>query len=247
MKTLSKLNKKQPVTVFLRLFLMVLIIISASCKENKESKEAEPMTEEQLIAKAKEIKDSDPEKYVLLGQFDNPANPKIHETTTGPEIWRDTDGKIDILVAGVGTGGTITGTSRYIKLTEGKQIQSIAVEPTDSPVISQKVSGEELTPGPHKIQGIGAGFIPGNLDLEMVDGVEKVSNEDSMAMAHRLMKEEGILAGISSGAAVAAAKRLAENPENSGKVIVVILPSSAERYLSSALFSDTFTEKELVQ
>jgi len=199
------------------------------------------------IAKAQEIKDSDPEKYVLLGQFDNPANPKIHEKTTGPEIWRDTNGDIDILVAGVGTGGTITGISRYIKLTKSKAIQSIAVEPTDSPVISQKLAGEELKPGPHKIQGIGAGFIPGNLDLEMIDGVEQVSNNDSMTMAHRLMKEEGILAGISSGAAVVAAKRLAELPENSGKVIVAILPSSAERYLSSALFSDSFSEKELVQ
>jgi len=199
------------------------------------------------IAKAQEIKDSDPDKYVLLGQFDNPANPAIHEKTTGPEIWRDTDGKIDILVAGVGTGGTITGISRYLKLTQGKAISSIAVEPTDSPVISQKLAGETLQPGPHKIQGIGAGFIPGNLDLSMVDGVEQVSNDDSMAMSHRLMKEEGILAGISSGAAVVAAKRLAELPENSGKVIVAILPSSAERYLSSALFSDSFSDKELVQ
>jgi len=198
------------------------------------------------IAKAQEIKDSDPEKYVLLGQFDNPANPAIHEKTTGPEIWRDTDGKIDIFVAGVGTGGTITGTSRYLK-SQGKAISSIAVEPTDSPVISQKLAGEELKPGPHKIQGIGAGFIPGNLDLTILDGVEKVTNDDSMAMAHRLMKEEGILAGISSGAAIVAAKRLAELPENSGKVIVAILASSAERYLSSPLFSDTFSDKELVQ
>jgi len=199
------------------------------------------------IARAQEIKDSDPDKYVLLGQFDNPANPAIHEKTTGPEIWRDTDGKIDILVAGVGTGGTITGISRYLKLTQGKAISSIAVEPADSPVISQKIAGEALQPGPHKIQGIGAGFIPGNLDLTMVDGVEQVSNDDSMAMSHRLMKEEGILAGISSGAAIVAAKRLAELPENSGKVIVAILPSSAERYLSSALFSDSFSDKELVQ
>ncbi|MBL4823510.1 MAG: cysteine synthase A [Colwellia sp.] len=199
------------------------------------------------IAKAQEIKDSDPDKYVLLGQFDNPANPAIHEKTTGPEIWRDTDGKIDILVAGVGTGGTITGISRYLKLTQGKAISSIAVEPTDSAVISQKLAGKALQPGPHKIQGIGAGFIPGNLDLDMIDGVEQVTNDDSMAMAHRLMKEEGILAGISSGAAVVAAKRLAELPENSGKTIVVILPSSAERYLSSALFSDSFSDKELVQ
>ncbi|NQY35473.1 MAG: cysteine synthase A [Alteromonadaceae bacterium] len=199
------------------------------------------------IAKAQEIKDSDPDKYVLLGQFDNPANPKVHEDTTGPEIWNDTDGSIDILVAGVGTGGTITGISRYIKLTQGKQITSVAVEPSDSPVITQALAGEELTPGPHKIQGIGAGFIPGNLDLAMLDAVEQVSNEDSMAMAHRLMKEEGILAGISSGAAVVAAKRLAELPENADKNIVVILPSSAERYLSSPLFSDSFSDKELVQ
>jgi len=199
------------------------------------------------IAKAQEIKDSDPEKYVLLGQFDNPANPEIHEKTTGPEIWADTNGNIDIFVAGVGTGGTITGVSRYIKNTAGKNILSIAVEPTDSPVISQVMAGEELKPGPHKIQGIGAGFIPGNLDLSVIDGVEQVSNDDAMAMCHRLMKEEGILAGISSGAAVVAAKRLAEKPENEGKNIVVILPSSAERYLSSALFSDEFSDKELVQ
>jgi len=199
------------------------------------------------IAKAQEIKDSNPDKYVLLGQFDNPANPKIHEETTGPEIWQDTDGQVDIFVAGVGTGGTITGVSRYIKLKEGKKITSVAVEPVDSPVISQALAGEDLTPGPHKIQGIGAGFIPGNLDLEMIDAVEKVSNEDAMAMSHRLMKEEGILAGISSGAAVVAAKRLAEKPENADKNIVVILPSSAERYLSSPLFSDSFSDKELVQ
>ncbi|WDE08296.1 cysteine synthase A [Thalassomonas viridans] len=199
------------------------------------------------IEKAQEIKDSNPDKYVLLGQFENPANPKIHEETTGPEIWKDTDGQVDIFVAGVGTGGTITGVSRYIKLTQGKKIISVAVEPTDSPVISQTLAGQEVKPGPHKIQGIGAGFIPGNLDLEMVDQVEQVSNEDAMEMAHRLMKEEGILAGISSGAAVVAAKRLAELPENADKNIVVILPSSAERYLSSPLFSDSFSDKELVQ
>jgi len=199
------------------------------------------------IAKAQEIKDSDPDKYVLLGQFDNPANPEIHEKTTGPEIWADTDGNIDIFVAGVGTGGTITGVSRYIKNTAGKNIMSVAVEPTDSPVISQKMAGEELKPGPHKIQGIGAGFIPGNLDMSVIDAVEQVSNDEAMAMCHRLMKEEGILAGISSGAAVVAAKRLAEKSENEGKNIVVILPSSAERYLSSALFSDEFSDKELIQ
>lgn len=199
------------------------------------------------IAKAQEIRDADPENTILLGQFDNPANPEIHEKTTGPEIWKDTDGNVDIFVAGVGTGGTITGTSRYLKRVSDKPILSVAVEPTDSPVISQKLAGEELKPGPHKIQGIGAGFIPGNLDLDMVDAVEQVSNEDAMAMAHRLMKEEGILAGISSGAAVVAAIRLAEKPENKDKNIVVILPSSAERYLSSALFTDTFSDKELVQ
>ena len=199
------------------------------------------------IAKAQEIKDADPEKFVLLGQFENPANPEIHEKTTGPEIWEDTDGNIDIFVAGVGTGGTITGVSRYIKNVAGKNITSVAVEPTDSPVITQTLAGEELKPGPHKIQGIGAGFIPGNLDLDVIDAVEQVSNDEAMSMAHRLMTEEGILAGISSGAAVVAAKRLAEKPENEGKNIVVILPSSAERYLTSALFTDTFSDKELVQ
>lgn len=199
------------------------------------------------IEKASEIANSDPEKYVLLGQFDNPANPEIHEQTTGPEIWEDTEGNIDIFVAGVGTGGTITGVSRYIKNTKGKAITSIAVEPTDSPVISQTLAGEEVKPGPHKIQGIGAGFIPGNLDLDVIDGVEQVSNDEAMAMAHKLMREEGILAGISSGAAVVAAKRLAEKPENADKNIVVILPSSAERYLTSPLFSESFSDKELVQ
>jgi len=199
------------------------------------------------INKANEIKASNPEKYVLLGQFDNPANPKIHEETTGPEIWNDTDGNIDIFVAGVGTGGTITGVSRYLKLTQGKAVTVVAVEPVDSPVITQVRAGEEIKPGPHKIQGIGAGFIPGNLDLEMIDQVELVSNDDAMAMSHRLMKEEGILAGISSGAAVLAAKRIAELPENADKNIVVILPSSAERYLSSPLFSGEFTDNELVQ
>ncbi|MFT5759094.1 MAG: cysteine synthase A [Alteromonadaceae bacterium] len=199
------------------------------------------------IAKAQEIKDADPDNIVLLGQFDNPANPEIHEKTTGPEIWEDTNGNVDIFVAGVGTGGTITGVSRYLKKIADKKILSVAVEPEDSPVITQKLAGEELKPGPHKIQGIGAGFIPGNLDLSIIDAVERVSNDDAMEMAHRLMKEEGILAGISSGAAVVAAKRLAEKPENKDKNIVVILPSSAERYLSSALFSDSFTDKELVQ
>lgn len=199
------------------------------------------------VAKAQEIVDSDPERFVLLQQFDNPANPEIHEKTTGPEIWEGTDGGVDVFIAGVGTGGTITGVSRYIKNTKGKAITTVAVEPTDSPVITQAKAGEELTPGPHKIQGIGAGFIPGNLDLDMVDVVEQVSNDDAIAMAHRLMKEEGILAGISSGAAVVAAARLAEKPEYKDKNIVVIMPSSAERYLSSPLFAGEFSDEEEVQ
>ncbi|MCA1928788.1 cysteine synthase A [Rheinheimera sp.] len=197
------------------------------------------------IEKAKEILASEPDKYVLLQQFENPANPQIHFDTTGPEIWNDTDGNIDIFVAGVGTGGTITGVSRYIKHEKKHPLVSVAVEPIDSPVITQARAGQEIKPGPHKIQGIGAGFIPGNLDLSIIDAVETVSNDDAIAMAHRLMKEEGILAGISSGAAVVAAKRLAEKPENAGKNIVVIIPSSTERYLSSALFADFFTESEL--
>lgn len=199
------------------------------------------------IEKAKEIQASNPDKYVLLQQFENPANPQIHFETTGPEIWNDTDGNVDIFVAGVGTGGTITGVSRYIKQEKNHPLVSVAVEPADSPVISQARAGQEIKPGPHKIQGIGAGFIPGNLDLSIIDHVETVSNDDAIAMAHRLMKEEGILAGISSGAAVVAAKRLAELPENEGKTIVVILPSSAERYLSSPLFADVFSEQELNQ
>lgn len=199
------------------------------------------------VAKAEEIVASNPDKYILLQQFDNPANPEIHEKTTGPELWDAMDGNIDIFIAGVGTGGTITGTSRYLKQTKGKDVISVAVEPTDSPVITQAKAGEELTPGPHKIQGIGAGFIPGNLDLDLVDAVEQVSNEDAMAMAHELMKQEGILAGISSGAAVVAAKRWAEKPENADKNIVVIFPSSAERYLSSPLFEGEFSDAELKQ
>jgi cysteine synthase A len=197
------------------------------------------------IEKAKEILASDPNKYVFLQQFENPANPQIHFDTTGPEIWNDTDGNIDIFVAGVGTGGTITGVTRYIKQEKKHPLISVAVEPADSPVITQARAGQEIKPGPHKIQGIGAGFIPGNLDLSLIDAVETVSNDEAIAMAHRLMKEEGILAGISSGAAVVAAKRLAERPENAGKNIVVIIPSSTERYLSSALFADFFTESEL--
>ncbi|HBC3496063.1 TPA: cysteine synthase A [Vibrio parahaemolyticus] len=196
------------------------------------------------IAKAEEIVASNPEKYLLLQQFNNPANPQIHEKTTGPEIWDATDGEIDVLVAGVGTGGTITGTSRYIKGEKGKVITSVAVEPAESPVIAQALAGEEIQPAPHKIQGIGAGFIPGNLDLDIIDRVEPVTSEEAIEMARRLMEEEGILAGISSGAAVVAANRIAELPEFEGKTIVTILPSSGERYLSTALFAGIFTEKE---
>ena len=199
------------------------------------------------IEKAKEIQATAPEKYILLQQFENPANPKIHFETTGPEIYDALDGNVDFFVAGVGTGGTITGVSRYIKKEKGLDVKSIAVEPTNSPVISQTLAGEEIKPGPHKIQGIGAGFIPGNLDLSVVDGAELVSNEDAIAMSHKLMKEEGILVGISSGAAVVAAKRIAEKPENANKNIVVILPSATERYLSSPMFDEEFTEQELVQ
>jgi cysteine synthase A len=177
---------------------------------------------------------------VLLQQFSNPANPWIHETTTGPEIWEDTAGAIDVLVAGVGTGGTITGVSRYIKKTKGKKILSIAVEPTASPVISQQLAGQELKPGPHKIQGLGAGFIPDNLDLGLVDRVEQASNEESIEYARRLAREEGILAGISSGAAAAVAVRLSRRSEFAGKTIVVVLPDSGERYLSTVLFEGLF-------
>ena len=196
------------------------------------------------IAKAEEIVASDPEKYLLLQQFNNPANPEIHEKTTGPEIWEATDGEIDVFVAGVGTGGTITGTTRYIKGEKGKAITSVAVEPAESPVIAQALAGDEIQPAPHKIQGIGAGFIPGNLDLELVDRVESVTSEEAIEMAQRLMAEEGILAGISSGAAVVAANRIAELPEFAGKTIVTVLPSSGERYLSTALFAGIFTDKE---
>ncbi|MCK9990058.1 MAG: cysteine synthase [Rugosibacter sp.] len=192
------------------------------------------------IAKAEEIAASNPDRYVLLQQFKNPANPAIHEKTTGPEIWNDTEGKIDILVSGVGTGGTITGISRYIKNTRGKPILTVAVEPEASPVLTQKRAGEALKPGPHKIQGIGAGFIPDTLDLSLVDAVEQVSNDEAILYARRLAKEEGILSGISCGAATAAAVRLANRPEHAGKTIVVILPDSGERYLSTALFEGLF-------
>lgn len=199
------------------------------------------------IAKAEEIVATDPNRYILLQQFSNPANPEIHEQTTGPEIWEDTDGEVDVFIAGVGTGGTLTGVSRFIKNTKGKAITSVAVEPTDSPVISQALAGQEIKPGPHKIQGIGAGFIPGNLDLSLVDRVEQITNDEAISMARRLMEEEGILAGISSGAAVAAAVKLSEEADFTDKTIVVILPSSGERYLSTALFADLFTEQELQQ
>jgi cysteine synthase A len=188
------------------------------------------------ISKAEEIAASDPARWFIPQQFKNPANPAIHEKTTGPEIWNDTDGAIDVLVAGVGTGGTITGISRYIKNTRGKKILSVAVEPKESPVISQKLAGQELKPGPHKIQGIGAGFIPDILDLSIVDRVEQVSGDDAIEYAKRMAREEGLLVGISCGAAVAAAARLAFDPEFAGKTIVVILPDGAERYLSTALF-----------
>ena len=191
------------------------------------------------IAKAEEIAASDP-KYVLLQQFKNPANPAIHEATTGPEIWDDTEGKIDILVSGVGTGGTITGISRYIKKTRGKAITSVAVEPTASPVLTQTRAGEEVKPGPHKIQGIGAGFVPDVLDLSLGDQIEQVTNEEAVDFARRLAREEGILSGISCGAAAAVAVRLAKRPENAGKTIVVVLPDSGERYLSSVLFEGVF-------
>ncbi|WP_434456190.1 cysteine synthase A [Stutzerimonas urumqiensis] len=199
------------------------------------------------IEKAAEIANADPAQYFLPQQFENPANPAIHEKTTGPEIWNDTDGAIDVLVAGVGTGGTITGVSRYIKGTQGKPILSVAVEPSASPIITQAMAGEELKPSPHKIQGLGAGFIPKNLDLSMVDRALCVTDEESKEMALRLMREEGMLCGISGGAAVAAAVRLAQEPDMQGKTIVVVLPDSGERYLSSMLFADLFTEQEMVQ
>lgn len=199
------------------------------------------------IARAEELLKENPDTHWGPRQFENPANPAIHERTTGPEIWRDTNGAIDILVSGVGTGGTLTGISRYIKLTEGKAIQTVAVEPASSTVISAAMKGEEPTHAPHKIQGIGAGFLPKNLDLAMVDRVEQVSNEDAMAWAHRLMQEEGVLAGVSCGAAMAVADRVAREPENAGKTIVVVLPDSGERYLSTALFEGRFSDNEMVQ
>jgi cysteine synthase A len=188
------------------------------------------------IKKATEIYESDKQHYFLPQQFDNPANPAIHEATTGPEIWNDTDGQVDVLVSGVGTGGTLTGVSRYIKNAKGKGITTVAVEPTVSPVIKQTIAGEPLTPAPHKIQGIGGGFVPKNLDLKMVDRVELVTNEESVEYARRLAREEGILSGISCGAAAAVAVRLAKLPEFAGKMIVTVLPDAGERYLSTILF-----------
>ena len=197
------------------------------------------------ISKAEEITNGAPDRYVLLQQFKNPANPAIHETTTGREIWNDTDGAVDIFVSGVGTGGTITGVSRYIKRTKGKQIVSVAVEPAASPVLTQQRAGQPLKPSAHKIQGIGAGFVPEVLDLSLVDQIEQVTNEEAIHYAHRLTREEGILSGISCGAAVAVAVRIAKRPEHAGKTIVVVLPDSGERYLSSALFEGVFDTKGL--
>ena len=199
------------------------------------------------IARAQELVEENPDTHLMLQQFENPANPAIHEQTTGPEIWEATGGDIDVLVAGVGTGGTITGVSRYIKQTRGKAITSIAVEPDSSTMITAGLNGEEPTHGPHKIQGIGAGFVPKNLDLSVVDRAEQVSNEDAMAWAHKLMQEEGILAGISCGAAMCVADRISQLPEFKDKTIVVILPDSGERYLTSPLFADMFSEQELSQ
>ncbi len=195
------------------------------------------------IAKAEELVASNPEKYFMPQQFKNPANPEVHEQTTGPEIWDDTHGEIDVFVSGIGTGGTITGVCRYIKGTRGKQIHAVAVEPEESPVLTQTLAGKEPTPGPHKIQGIGAGFVPDVLDLSVVDEVQLVSSDEAVAFARRLSSEEGILAGISSGAAVAVAARIAQKAEFQGKTIVAILPSAAERYLSSVLFEGAFDEK----
>jgi len=194
------------------------------------------------IAKAEELLQSEPERYVPMRQFENPANPAIHETTTGPEIWDDTDGNVDVLVAGVGTGGTLTGVSRYFEKVKGKALHSVAVEPKASPVISQTLAGEAPAPSPHKIQGIGAGFVPKNLDLGFVDQVEQVTNEEAIEMARRLAKEEGILAGISCGAAMAVAARLANDAKWAGKTIVVVLPDSGERYLTGALYEGMFDD-----
>ena len=194
------------------------------------------------IAMAEELAVAEPDRYFMPQQFNNPANPAIHVKTTGPELWQATDGAVDVLVAGVGTGGTISGISRYFKQERGQQLTAVAVEPADSPVISQHLAGQDLVPGPHKIQGIGAGFIPGNLDLDMVDRVAQVSNDEAVTFARRLAREEGIICGISSGAAMAVAVRLAGEPQWQGKTIAVILPDSGERYLSTPLFQDGETQ-----
>jgi cysteine synthase len=192
------------------------------------------------VAKAEEIAASNPDRYVLLQQFENPANPAIHESTTGPEIWNDTDGQVDIFVSGVGTGGTITGVSRYFERTRNRPLRSVAVEPAASPILTQARAGQPLAPGPHKIQGIGAGFVPKVLDLSLVDEIEQVENDEAIAFARRLTREEGILSGISSGAAAAVAVRIAKREQNRDKTIVVLLPDSGERYLSSVLFEGLF-------
>jgi cysteine synthase A len=199
------------------------------------------------IAKAEQLAAESPGRYVLMRQFENPANPAIHEQTTGPEIWEDTGGDVDVFVAGVGTGGTITGVSRYFEKGRGKPLHSVAVEPTHSPVITQTLAGQEPAPAPHKIQGIGAGFVPKNLDLSLVDQVETVSNDEAITMARRLAREEGILCGISCGAAMVAAVRLAKEPKWADKTIVVVLPDAGERYLSGALFEGMFTEVETMK
>jgi cysteine synthase A len=199
------------------------------------------------IAKTEELAAAEPDRYVMMKQFDNPANPAIHESTTGPEIWDDTAGTVDVFVSGVGTGGTLTGVSRYIKKTKGKPILTVAVEPEVSPLITQTLAGQPLKPAPHKIQGIGANFVPKNLDLSMVDRVERVTAEESIAMARRLAREEGLLSGISCGAAMAAAARLASDPAFAGKTIVAVLPDSGERYLSGPLFEGLFAEVEAMK
>jgi cysteine synthase A len=199
------------------------------------------------IAKAEEIIASDPDAHFAPRQFENPANPAVHEETTGPEIWDDTDGGIDVLVCGVGTGGTLTGIARYIKKTQGKPIHVVAVEPDTTTMITAAKKGEEPVHGPHKIQGIGAGFVPKNLDLDMVDQVEQISSDDAIAWAHKLMQKEGILAGVSCGAAMGVADRISKLPEFRDKTIVVVLPDSGERYLTSPLFAGVFTDNETVQ
>ena len=196
------------------------------------------------VAKARELVEAEPGRYVMMSQFENPANPAIHEQTTGPEIWEDTDGAVDVFVGGVGTGGTLTGVSRHIKHARGKKILSVAVEPEASPLITQTLAGQALTPAPHKIQGIGANFVPQNLDLALVDRVERVSNDEAIAVARRLAREEGILCGVSCGAAMAAALRLAFEPALAGKTIVTVLPDSGERYLSGPLYEGLFGDVE---